>query len=240
MAEFLNVVIGIQARSTSKRFPRKVFETIGDRTMIEHVICAALTSANYVNYKSNQSGVRVEVALLIPEGDKELRQYSKRLQLIEGSEDDVLSRYVAMQYSTSADYIVRITGDCPLIQPHVITKHINVATSYEFDYLSNVDEECRTSPDGWDCEVMSARFLDYISKNVKEKSDREHVTTFGRREPPSWAKVGQVIGYLDMSDLKLSVDTPEDLERVRMAYERVQTSLKKADERHGRGNIYRL
>jgi spore coat polysaccharide biosynthesis protein SpsF len=241
VAEITNVVIGIQARSTSKRFPRKVFETIDGRPMLKHVIDACDRAARYMNDHAHKTKVMVTVALAIPEGDEIAQAFRKRGTIIvEGPEDDVLSRYQQLASRLHADYVVRVTGDCPLIPPYLITKHIKTAVINAYDYLSNVDEQARTACDGTDCEVISSRMLAHMGKEAAAGPEREHVTLIARTRPPEWARIGHIVGYLDLSNVKLSVDTPEDLERVRAAYDRVKMALAKAESLRGRQNVHRF
>lgn len=80
----------------------------------------------------------------------------------------------------------------------------------------------------------------WLDENAKNPDDRQHVTTMIRREPPRWAKMGIVIDYLDLSELKLSVDTKEDLERVREAYNRVKSKTEYGKQKYGKSNIHRF
>lgn len=241
MAEITTVVIGIQARSTSERFPNKIFELIGDKPMIEHVIGACRHAAgNYTAYGRNR-GTIASVALLVPEGDEVGRIYKgKGMQVIEGPENDVLTRYVIANKKLKCDYIVRVTADCPLIPDFIILKHIKTAVIGGFDYYSNVDEEARTSIDGYDCEVMSSTLLSWLDENATDPKDREHVTTYARKNRPGWAKFGGTINYVDQSHLKYSVDTPEDLERVREAYDRKQKKHSILEDKYGRPQVHRI
>lgn len=238
--EYTTVVIGIQARSTSTRFPRKVFETIDGKPILKHVIDACDRAAFYMNNHTHKTKVLVKVALAVPSGDEIVPAFKKKAIIVEGPEQDVLARYGLLADKTGADYIVRVTADCPLIPPYLITKHIKVATINGYDYVSNVDEKCRTSIDGVDCEVISRRLLDYMLENATEPQDREHVTTYARSHTPEWARVGHVVGHLDQSNLKLSVDTIEDLERVRAAYDRVKMAIDMAEKLHGKTSVHRF
>lgn len=240
MAEYTNVLIGIQARSTSHRFPRKVFETIDGKPMIKHVIDSCRRAATYMNKHTHKTQLMVTVALCVPYGDELVSAFRSSEIVIEGPEDDVLTRYKIMADRLRGDYVVRITGDCPLIPPYLITKHIQTAVMNSYDYVSNVDEQVRTAADGTDVEVMSIDVLKYIHENAKDAKDREHVTTLVRRSPPEWARVGHVIGHLNLSHLKLSVDSIEDLERVRAEYDRVKLAVKRAEEMHGKSNVHRF
>ncbi len=213
------IVIGIQARSTSHRFPDKCSAIIGEKPMMDHVIDNCISSAEFMN-RSKFNDIQATVCLLIPKDDK-LSRYKNRCVVVEGSEEDVLSRYKQAADLLVSDYIVRVTGDCPLLAPYIITKHAKVAILNNLDYVSNVNEDSRTEVDGRDVEVMSRDMLEYLNDNAKSASDREHVTTLARRCPPQWARIGHVVGFLDLSDLKYSVDTPEDLERVRKQYNEI-------------------
>lgn len=242
MADFLKVVIGIQARSTSHRFPRKVFQKIGEKMMISHVLEACERSARYMNGQMGQNKTVTEVALLVPYKDELVGALYRRrgLSIIEGPEDDVLARYVMAARKLEADYIVRVTGDCPLIPPYLITKHVTTARMNGYDYLSNVDDTARTAADGTDCEVISRKLLEWLDVNATDKADREHVTTLARRAPPEWASTGHVIGHLNLSGLKLSVDTEEDLERVRGEYEKLQNAIHSAEAKNGKQSVHRF
>lgn len=199
---------------------------LGDKPILQHVIDACSKAAMYENKFSAKKNTLVQVAVLCPFEDE--ITHSFRCKVIEGPEDDVLSRYVQAAEKTNADYVVRITADCPLIPPYLISKHITAAVVNKHHYLSNVDERIRTSVDGVDCEVISKEALHWLNENAKDPVDREHVTTLIRRQPPGWANIGHVVSYLDLSGLKLSVDTPEDLDRVRQHYDKIQGAIESA------------
>jgi spore coat polysaccharide biosynthesis protein SpsF len=240
MDDKLRVIIGIQARSTSSRFPGKVFEMLGDKPILQHMIDNAKEACVYLNKFKERNTFTVLAGLCVPWGDPIKDKFKDKISVIvEGPEDDVLARYKILMDKMYGDYVVRITADCPMIPSYVITKHINTAVKNHYDYASNVDERIRTSLDGLDCEVISRRLLDYAHEHAKDRADREHVTTFVRREPPSWARVAHLIGYFDFAQVKLSVDTPEDLERVRAHYDRIKLAIERAEELHG-NRVHRL
>lgn len=241
MAEIKHICIGIQARSTSVRFPRKVFEMIGDKPMLSHVIDNCKSAAQYSNNYTHKNKMVITVAILIPTGDEIGSAFQHhRIAVIDGPEKDVLSRYVKMSERMNADYIVRVTGDCPLLPHFLVGKAITVALKNQFDYVSNVDEEIRTAADGFDVEVFSRRALDWVNENAKSEPEREHVTLLLRsKQIPRDFKIGHIVGYLDLAHVKLSVDNQEDLERVRAHYGRIQMAIQKAEALHGKGSIHR-
>jgi len=235
------IIIAIQARSTSTRFPRKIFELLDGKEILQHVIDAAESSALYINKFSNKNRIRVSVALVVPFNDEIIGRYGHKVPIFQGSEEDVLGRFLDMQKKANANYIVRITADCPLLPAYIISKHINIATNNNSDYASNVDENCRTCVDGHDVEIMSSRALEWLADNAKTKEEREHVTIALRKKRlPKDFRVYHVISHLYHSDIKLSVDTPEDLERIRNEYLRVKNCLDAAMKMHGDGSIHRI
>lgn len=231
-------LIAIQARSTSVRFPDKHNELLGGMKIIDHVIEACQKSAEYLNRHKDKNKYLTEVALLIPYNDKLRSRLG--VPIFEGPEHDVLKRYKMALDHFKPDYVVRITGDCPLIPPYIISKHIVIAHKNNYDYLSNVDERFRMTPDGVDCEVVSAKLLDYMDEKARTPEEREHVTLMARHKTPGWAKVGFVSSYFDLSHLKYSIDTPEDLRRVREEYDRVRGRYSDAKRVIGRELIHRF
>lgn len=211
----INVVIGIQARSGSKRLPGKSLEYIEDMTMIDWVLSAAKQSASFINYKSEDHGIKVSACVLIPYEDPIKEALDGSAFIIEGPEDNVLERYRLASRQLNPDYMVRLTGDCALIIPTLITKHIFSAVQKQLDYCSNSFDDMRTMPDGYDVEVISRRLMEYLFDNARTKEEKEHVTILAKSSPPSWGRYGAIIGHNDFSHIKFSVDTKEELEFVR-------------------------
>ena len=222
---FKKVSIIIQARSTSSRFPGKIFERIGNKQILQHVLDACYNCASYINAYSGSHGLVCGVAIAVPQGDMLIPHYSKH-QIIEGDESDVLGRYAKAAAQLESDYVVRITSDCPFIPPYIISKAINFGVKENFDFITNADPRFRTSPDGHDCEVMSRRLLDWLNENAKEAHFREHVTNYLIEHLPAWAKKVDIIGFADFSSIKLSVDTREDLERLTAMYNKLYQAVK--------------
>lgn len=231
------VLIAIQARSGSTRLPRKAFELIDGKKMLDWVIERCKKAANYLNKKD---GISTRIAVLTPFSDPIIREFSSRCDIVEGPHLDVLGRYKIALDHYKTDYVVRITGDCPMIPPYMITRMISLAVTNNYDYISNVDERFRTALDGIDCEVMSAKMLQELAEKATLPEEREHVTLLARRSPPLWAKMGAVVGYFDHSEIKLSVDTPEDLERVRHEHTRAHEKYLAAIKLYGHTAVHTL
>ena len=218
----IQVMIGIQARSTSTRLPGKSSFDLGGKLMIEHVIERCQRAAGWLSKQTE--GINCRVALLIPRGDV-LEDLHGNFDTYTGSEPDVLSRYVNAAAETYPDYICRITGDCPLIPEFVISSIIRMAVRGGNDYTSNTIPQFRTAVDGHDCEVLSNRMLQWLDKNAHTSEHREHVTSRIMEDPPSFARIHPVIGYYDLSDIKLSVDTQADMDAARYQYDSVARKI---------------
>ena len=232
------VLIGIQARSGSTRLPRKAYELIGGRMMMDRVLEIGKAASKSITSNGRFSAT---LAILTPVGDSIATDFRSRgAEIVQGPEEDVLARYACAVKAYDPDWIIRITGDCPMLPPNVVNSVFHLAVKNGYDYISNADERCRTSMDGTDCEVISRRMFDHVAREAKTDHDREHVTPFCRREPPHWATVGVVIAHFDLSGLKYSVDTPEDLARVRAAHEQAYAKYQEACGVYGFGKVHRI
>lgn len=246
MNQPIEVLIAIQARSNSTRFPKKIYQKMGNRRVLDRVIGIATSSANHLNEHSKRARVNCQVAVLHPNNDAELvSSFSNSgAILIGGSETDVLSRYIDAAEMTHADFVVRLTSDCPLMLDFVIAKHVNTAAIYGYDYVNNIDERCRSVADGFDCEILSRSAIEWLKENAKTDYDREHVTTAIRSVmPPSLIK-GFVSFKIDTAQAligtKMSVDTPEDLERMNAYLHAMESKRRIAECLYGVRNIYDL
>jgi spore coat polysaccharide biosynthesis protein SpsF len=215
----------IQARSTSSRLPGKIFEIIGKKPVLQHVIDACNKAAYFLSNEKARNPVDVKVALLIPLGDKIGPIYKGKVEIYEGSEDDVFSRYFDAFVINDFDYTVRITSDCVLIPPHIISRTIQIAMNNNLDYVENVEESIRTSPDGFDVEVLSKKAMIWLNNNISTKEEKEHCTIALRTKNPSEIRRGHIVNYFDASSLKISIDTAEDLEKCRKEYDKLQRAL---------------
>jgi spore coat polysaccharide biosynthesis protein SpsF len=140
-----------------------------------------------------------------------------RCRAFRGSEQDVLDRYYRAAQQADAEVVVRITSDCPLIDPQLSDHTIEAFLDERPDYASNALE--RTYPRGLDTEVMSFAALESAWTNARETYQREHVTPFLYQHPERF-KLLSVKGDHDYSQYRWTLDTPEDLEFLRAVYTR--------------------
>jgi spore coat polysaccharide biosynthesis protein SpsF len=179
---------------------------LGDLSIIHRIIYQAIRVASWF---ANHQDINVKPVLLIPKGDPLKEHVNHKITVFEGSEHDVLSRYVQAAEFFGADYIVRVTGDCPWANAQIISKCLRDAIRKEVDYCSNI--LVRTFIEGVDTEVLSRELLNWLDEEVKLMKDREHVTSKfvdmirdGEELPFS---IHTVMNNFDLSHIKTSIDT---------------------------------
>ena len=141
------------------------------------------------------------------------------MRVFRGEVNDVLDRYYHAAKEERADAIVRITSDCPLIEPEITDTTIRAFLERRPDYASNVLE--RTYPRGLDTEIMTWDALDRSWQQAKEPYEREHVTPYIYENPGRFT-LYSVKGDMDYSDHRWTLDEPEDLVFLRAIYERME------------------
>ncbi|NJM65409.1 MAG: acylneuraminate cytidylyltransferase [Acaryochloris sp. RU_4_1] len=207
----MKIVIINQARMTSTRLPGKVLKQVLGKTLLEYQI-ERLRRVKLVD--------QIVVATTTNDTDQPIIDLCNRLSIsyYRGSEDDVLARYHGAAIAYQADVGVRVTSDCPLIDPkvidHVIQFYIDAYPKY--DYVSNCLE--RTYPRGMDTEVFAFSALDQAFHQAKAQSDREHVTPFIYRRPDRY-HLGKVTYYRRIKNHRWTVDMPEDFELIKKIIE---------------------
>jgi spore coat polysaccharide biosynthesis protein SpsF len=205
-------VIIVQARMTSSRLPGKVMMDLAGRPMLSQQIRrlkACREMDEIVIATTTNSTDDPVVALAETEG----------LRWFRGSESDVLSRYVGAAHEAKAEIVVRITADCPLIDPEqsdAVVSGLSEVTS-EYDYASNC--LTRTLPKGLDTEALFLDTLDRVNRMATSRSAREHVTWFIHTERPDLFAFRSITSEEDNSDLRWTVDTLADFQSVTKIYE---------------------
>jgi spore coat polysaccharide biosynthesis protein SpsF len=201
-------VLIVQARMTSTRLPGKVLEDLAGRPMLARQLGRLRACRNVdelvVATTTNATDDPL-VALADAEGARWFR----------GSEHDVLSRYAGAAREAAADVVVRVTSDCPLIDPDEVDVVI-AALEPGIDYAANIIE--RRLPQGLDTEALWRDVLERMDRIASSVPAREHVTWFCRDERPELFVNRSVVRPYDASDLRWTVDTPDDLALVRRLY----------------------
>src|SRR4029079_8152418 len=128
---------------------------------------------------------------------------------------DVLDRYCTVMHLTDADVVVRITADCPVLDPEISSTVLDRFRAGDVDYAVNVGY-----PDGLDTEVVSREALETAARESNHPLDREHVTWFVRRHPGRF-RLANVSSATNLAHLRLTLDTPTDLASLRAIYQRL-------------------
>ncbi len=218
----MRVVAIIQARIGSSRLPGKVLEDLAGRSMLARVI-DRLLAARRVD--------EVVVATSTAPGDDAVVREAGRwgCGVHRGSEADVLQRYAQAARGFRAEAIVRVTADCPLLDPSVVDQVID-ALGLDVDYASNT--HTRTYPRGLDVEALHRDTLERLDRLATSSAAREHVTAFVM-EQPGLFRCRSVLARGDDSDLRWTVDTEADLATIRSLY----TNLAEVRERRPYGEV---
>lgn len=208
----MNKVIAIvQARMGSTRLPGKVLLNIQDKSILEHDI---------LRIKQSKEIDEIVIATTTNDKDDKIVDEANRLGVksFRGSEDDVLSRYYLAAKENNGDIIVRITSDCPLIDPNIIDDIIKFYKESDYDLVTNAgaDLSKRTFPRGLDTEVFSFRVLKEAYNLAKKKYQKEHVTPY-IYEKDKYKKY-YYINDIDYSKYRWTLDTEEDFELINEIY----------------------
>lgn len=207
----MRIVAIVQARMGSARLPGKMLADIGGRPALAHVLAraAAITPLD-------------DLILAIPESpeDDPLERVGEgcSARVIRGDRDDVLSRYRAAAAASAADAVIRVTGDCPLLDPAVASLVVRRFLDGDVDYVSNTQPP--TFPDGYDTEVLSVHALESAWREATDRFEREHVTPFIWRRRDRF-RAANVVAAIDRSLVRLTLDTAHDLERIRRIWDRL-------------------
>ena len=204
----MSVLAIIQARFNSSRLPGKVLLDLEGRTVLERVV-ERVARARRVD--------EVVVATSTAEHDGRIAELclKKDIKVFRGSLDDVLDRFYQCARSRQADAIVRITADCPLIDPAVINQVVGAHLAGGADYTCNTMPE--TFPDGQDVEVFSFAALERAWKEAALGSEREHVTSYLRKNPGLF-KLRNVACGRDLSTQRWTLDNEEDYALIKAVY----------------------
>lgn len=200
MSDKHKILAIIQARIGSTRLPGKVLRELEGKTVLERVI-ERVSASRCID--------QVVVATTDKRDDLKLVEICERIGtgVFCGSENDVLDRYYKAADFFGACQVVRITSDCPLMDPRVIDAVVGLHREKDADYTSNTLKE--TFPDGEDVEVMSFLALEKAWKEAELASEREHVTPYLRKHPELF-KHASLVNGTDLSKKRWTLDNWED------------------------------
>ncbi len=198
----------VQARRGSSRLPGKILQRLNGKTVLEHVL---------ERLHKVKNADMVVVATTTQPADDEVATLAQRCgaTVFRGDEHDVLSRYLGAARAVDADVILRVTSDCPLIDPELCEAVIAARGNSDADYTSN--NMPRLFPHGLDCEAFTRTALEMAARDATSPYDREHVTPWMRRAPE--LRRSNVIGPGWPARLqRWTLDYPEDLDFFRKLF----------------------
>jgi len=196
----------IQARMGSTRLPGKILEKVhNDIPSFQYTI-------NQLRFSKNIDKIVIATTELSEDDVIETFVKNQNLDCFRGNTENVLDRYYQCAKKFEFDSIVRITSDCPLIDPFITDQVIQAFIDEAYDYVSNVFP--RTFPTGLETEVIRASALELAWKNAKLPSEKEHVTPYFKNNKEKF-RIKNVKNNVDLSHLRWALDYEEDLKLIR-------------------------
>lgn len=197
----MSIIVFIQARLKSKRLPNKVLKIINNKTIIEHLI-------NQISFSKKIN----KFFFLIPNNDIKLKQHltKKKIKFISGSEKNVLNRFYKAYKLTKAKNIIRLTADCPLIDPKIIDKLVNYFNKKSYDYINLGN----SFAEGQCAEIFSSKVLKFLKNNARSSFEKEHVTILLRKKKNK-LKLKTLENNDDDSNLRYTLDRDEDFKVIK-------------------------
>lgn len=210
-------VIGaiIQARMGSKRLPEKVLRKIGNIPLLKYQI---------ERIEKSKHLKKIIVATSNRQKDNPIEEFcmNNKIECFRGEEEDVLNRYYECAKAFGIDTVVRLTGDCPFVDPNVIDNAIRLFNEEGADFVANtVPPENSRYPNGSDVEVFSKEALERAYRECGNAHDREHVTFYFWKHDNGFKTV-QLTNNKDYSKYRFTVDYQEDLEVVAYIADEIQ------------------
>ena len=210
-----NVIAIVQARVSSKRLPGKVLKLINKKSVLE-ILIRRLSKSRQIS--------KIIVACSKKKSDFKIIQLCQKMNIdyFAGSEENVLERFYKTAQKFKAQNILRITGDCPLVDPKIVDNVIEIFHTKKLDYVTNANPP--TYPDGFDVEVFTFKALEESFKKAKNPYQKEHVTPYIYQN--NKFKKFNVRCKKNFSNLRLTLDEKKDFELISKIFD------------HFKGNIY--
>jgi glutamate-1-semialdehyde 2,1-aminomutase len=200
----MKYLVIVQARTNSLRLPNKVMKKIMKKTIIE-ILLYRLSYSQLID--------KIVIATTRNKEDTKLVKLVKDLgyEVYRGSEKNVLKRFFDVSKIYKAKSIIRITGDCPLIEPKIVDRVIKLFEKNQVDYCSNINP--RTFPKGLDVEVFTQKALEYSLKKAKKINDFEHVTTIMQKSKK--IKKANLFSKKKLSNIRVTLDEKIDFQVIK-------------------------
>lgn len=205
----MKVTAIVQARMGSTRLPGKILKEVNGKPLLLHQI-ERLMRSKLIN--------NLIIATTLNEQDDEVVDFCRKhnIDYYRGSEDNVLERYYKTWEQYGGEAIVRLTSDCPIIDPEIVDKTIQYFLDNSYDYVSNTVK--RTFPRGLDTEIFSSKTLKLAYEQAMLDRDKEHVTAYIYTHLTDF-NIGHYKNDKDLSAYRWTVDTEEDFELIKRILE---------------------
>ena len=206
----MNVIAIVQARTSSTRLPNKVLLPLNGKTVIENVIDRV---------KRAKLVTKTILATSTDPSDDGLAKLceEKGIEVFRGSLNDCLDRFYQAAKQYQADVIVRITGDCPLIDPEIIDKALNEHINKKNDFTCTAFRHSETFPDGEDVDILSFNALERSWKEAEVEYQREHITQYITANQDQF-QISNIENNEDLSGKRWTLDEPNDYEFIKAVY----------------------
>ncbi len=218
---FYPSVIIVQARMGSERLPGKVLKSLGDTTLLQ-LLLARLRHIHSVE--------AICVATTTKDEDDAIEAVCKEhsTHCYRGESEDVLARFYGAALGFDAEVVLRVTADCPFIDPRIVERALFCFRNHydDLDYLTNTLH--RTYPRGMDVEIMRMDALEEAFFHATTALEKEHVTPYIRKTQTF--RLANFVQANDQSHMRLTVDTPDDLLLIESLYQRL----------HGKNDLFYL
>ena len=206
------IAVIIQARMNSNRLPGKVMMKIKNKPLLHYVL-------NQIRYSNLVEKIIVATTDLTDDDIIEEFVLKEGIDCYRGSSKDVLDRYYQCAKEFKIETIVRISADCPLIEPNIIDVVIRKFLDGKYDYVTN--SLTRTFPYGMDVEIFSFKTLENAWKNAKLPSEREHVTPYIYNHLKEFKKFN-VTNSENFSNLRIVVDRENDFQLIKKILSKIE------------------
>jgi len=203
----MSTVAIIQARMSSSRLPGKVLLPLMDKPVLEHVV-------SRLKYAKSLNEIVIATSTEADDDAIELWAKSNKINYYRGSLNDVLDRYYQAARLYKAETVVRITADCPVIDPYIVDEVVFGFKEGAFDAYGLSGE----FPDGLDCQVFSFSALERAWKDATLPSEREHVGPYIEKTHPELFKLGGLEKFSDLGHLRWTLDEDRDYELLKQIY----------------------
>lgn len=204
----------IQARMDSTRLPGKVLSIVEGQNTSLYFTINQLKNCKLID--------KIVIATTDNDEDDVIEEFCKKNEIdcFRGNSEDVLARYYNCAKKFSFSEILRVTGDCPLIDPDIVDKGILIFKKNIYDYVTNTFP--RTFPDGNETEIFSFSVLENAFSNSVLPSEREHVTPYFRNQKESF-RISNFTNNENISDLRWTLDYKIDLELIKNIISKIDT-----------------